>query len=354
MHNHLSSTIFLFALILYPINLYSADFPSNWPWRGINIISSQTTSDDVRFLKSQLNLNSLRLTLKPRFLARSEKIHYTVAWEKTLAWADQIIETCKSENIACIIHISEFPIDPESGLRQDDPSFWNNPVELQKVRSLTAEIASRFKHSGDELAAYQILSEPLVRKQKSNTMPAAWIELQNSIVKTIRDFDPERWICATPGPGGLVEGYENFLPLSHKKIIYTAHMYTPHGFTHEGLGKRPRGLRYPGRYGMQFIDHRYLAKNLSILKQFQDETQVPVWISEFSAVRWAAGSEQYLRDLVMLFNQYSWGWAYHCYNCFDGWDPHYGNQFDARTKHEIMHDDSSTPRWNTLKALFNR
>jgi hypothetical protein len=47
-----------------------------------------------------------------------------------------------------------------------------------------------------------------------------------------------------------------------------------------------------------------------------------MFVGEFSCVRWApAGScPRYLADAVSLFEAENWGWAYHCWRCYQGWD----------------------------------
>ena len=47
-----------------------------------------------------------------------------------------------------------------------------------------------------------------------------------------------------------------------------------------------------------------------------------MFVGEFSCVRWAPGGScpRYLADAISLFEADGWGWAYHCWRCYQGWD----------------------------------
>ena len=40
---------------------------------------------------------------------------------------------------------------------------------------------------------------------------------------------------------------------------------------------------------------------------------------EFSAVAWAPGADQYLRDCISIFEEYGWDWTYHAFREWPGW-----------------------------------
>jgi endoglucanase len=49
---------------------------------------------------------------------------------------------------------------------------------------------------------------------------------------------------------------------------------------------------------------------------------VPMFVGEFSCVRWApeGSCPRWLADAVALFEAEGWGWTYHCWRCYQGWD----------------------------------
>ena len=90
------------------------------------------------------------------------------------------------------------------------------------------------------------------------------------------------------------------------------------------------------------------------LIEFQNKYKKLIWIGEFSAVRWAPGGDDYVRDLIEIFDSHGWGWSYFCYNSFHGWNPDYDNVFDPKApgewvKHYVGHNSN---RWQILKKAY--
>lgn len=336
-----------------------AQAPPNWPWKGVtmsfegNSKEKLTGPEDIALLKKRLNINSVRLSLDVRLYAKRYNVSPDAAWDKNLEWADSMLDACKAANITAILSISQFPIDPALGYIQDSPQFWNNPAQLDEALRRVRLLAEHFKGRGNELGAYEVLNEPLLREGSSVKVPPQWPAMMNDIVSNIRGIDAARWIVLTPGAGGLPSGYKDFTPLKAERIIYGAHEYVPHQFTHQGIGGRPLGYRYPGQMGLKYWDKKALQSYLSPLRSFQKKYSAYIWIGEFSAARWADGAEQYLSDLACIFNTYGWGWAYFNYGGYHGWNPDYdtGYSSDSRSDWTTHYVGESSVRWNTLKQL---
>jgi hypothetical protein len=133
-------------------------------------------------------------------------------------------------------------------------------------------------------------------------------------------------------------------------------MYLPHTYTHQGIHGRKLGYAYPGMASWLFWDKKALEQSLAALRQFQLQYDAPVWIGEFSAVRWAPGAEQYIKDLTSIFKTYGWGWAYHAYQEYHGWNPDYDASFatDAPEDWKKHYVGETSTRWRTLKEIFGR
>ena len=49
---------------------------------------------------------------------------------------------------------------------------------------------------------------------------------------------------------------------------------------------------------------------------------------EFSVINWAKGGDRYLADMIELFEEYGWDWAYHAFREWDAWSiEHEGKAF---------------------------
>lgn len=347
-----------FSLILFSFTGAAlgiqGDPPPAWPWKGVTMNQNATGPQDIDLLVKSLDVNSIRLTLRPRSLALKQKLSPEQAWKATLDWTAAMLDRCKQHHLVGIISMSQFPIDPALGIKQTSPKFWRDPEQLNQVVQLTADLAKRFKDRGPELGAYQIINEPLVRGTGAQR-PGNWPDLIRRIVAAIRNHDPQRYVCVAAGPGGTPDGIRTFQPLSDKHLIYTAHMYLPLAYTHQGVNGRRHGSSYPGQARGRFLDRRFIDRAFENLRLFSKQHHALVYISEFSAVRWAPGAEQYLLDVVdaMLANR--WAFSYHSWGGYHAWSPFYGpddraDRPDARVRH---FRGRMTPRFQTLQRIFN-
>ena len=55
------------------------------------------------------------------------------------------------------------------------------------------------------------------------------------------------------------------------------------------------------------------------VREFQLRHGARIYCGEFSAVAWASGAEEYLRDCIDLFEEYGWDWTYHAFREWPGW-----------------------------------
>ena len=101
-------------------------------------------------------------------------------------------------------------------------------------------------------------------------------------------------------------------------IVYSFHFYEPHEITHQGLPDHPAAVAYPSKAW----DKAQLSQAMNEARRFAAQHKLPMFVGEFSCVRWAPGGScpRYLADAVALFEAEGWGWTYHCWRCYQGWD----------------------------------
>jgi hypothetical protein len=58
---------------------------------------------------------------------------------------------------------------------------------------------------------------------------------------------------------------------------------------------------------------------LAPVREFQKKHKCRIYVGEFSAVSWAPGAENYLRDCIALFAEYGWDWTYHAFREWGAW-----------------------------------
>ena len=158
------------------------------------------------------------------------------------------------------------------------------------------------------------------------------------IIKAIREVDPDTWIVYEVGPGGDWRGFEDLMPLPDPHVVYSAHLYQPGPFTHQGIAATQLqdagllskaqdaiGIKYPGLIGGIYWNRQTLERQLQPVIDFQNKWQVPIFIGEFSVIAWAPveSSTAYLSDLTAIFQKHGWSWTYHAFREYQGWSLEY-------------------------------
>lgn len=340
----------LMATISMPSSVFAdiVKLPPNWPWHGVNISALNGKNTDLVRYKHELNINMVRLHFNNHsFKGMSSKVVINTSFQ----WLDQILDDCAKLGITAVINLDFFPLG-EGAKIKSTPEFWNNQKYRNEMVEVTRKFAAHFKSRGRELAAYDVISEPLVYVDGKARTPNGWVYFQAKLLQTLRQVDSKRWIVFAPGPGGGPEGYKNYVPPIGEKIVWGVHIYVPHSFTHQGIYNWPLGYEYPGVIGSDMWDKNLLKAAFLPVLDFQKKYAGPVWVGEFSAVRWAKGSEQYLRDVTDIFNENNWGWTYFSGLDWHGWHPDFDSEFSTDQDSEKHRVGFKSERWKTLKEIF--
>jgi len=241
---------------------------------------------------------------------------------------DEVLATCEKYGIKVVLDLHS----PPGGRAEDQAQRLFSKRRFQdKLVQVWARIARRYK-GRDSIYAYDLVNEPYEGTVAEGLL--TWHELATKVARKIREFDPGKPVVVEPGPGGGPGGFDEFAPLNLDRVIYSFHVYEPHGFTYQGVNDRPTGVAYPGVVtGLDWNKDR-LREALIPALEFQREFNVPLYIGEFSAVRWAPddGAYRYLRDLIDLFEEYGWDWTYHAFRRWEGWDAELDTDRENRTR----------------------
>ena len=210
------------------------------------------------------------------------------------------------------------------------------------------KIAQRFK--GDRrIYGYDLVNEP----HQTGPAPCSYLHIQRLAAKVIRSVDPDVTIIVAAKGYGHPSGFKTLSPLRMDNVIYQSHCYAPMGFTHQHLrdGERVKVDPYPNPE--KGWDKELIKKELAPVLEFSRKHNAKIFIGEFSAISWAPGAGDYIRDCIDIFDEYGWDWCYHAFREYKGWSVEH--VFKDRVNNRDRYEDSDdNPRLNALLDGFKR
>ena len=238
------------------------------------------------------------------------------------SWVDSRLDNLEDVLKWCAARGMKVCVDlhtPPGGKRAGDRAmnmFFNERFADAFVETWQ-RIAERFK-GNPAIYGYDLINEPIQREPA----PFSYWEVQRRAAEAIRAIDPDAPIIVESNLGCVAESYRYLSPLAMDNVIYQVHLYKPYEYTHQGVWNNPREkggrpLVWPDQSRGWTTDH--LRRVLEPVRKFQEKHHARIYVGEFSAVSWAPGAENYLRDCIALFAEYGWDWTYHAFREWGAW-----------------------------------
>jgi endoglucanase len=216
---------------------------------------------------------------------------------------------------------------------QDKPSFWHNPALRESFVANWEWFATTFQNDPG-LAGLDLMNEPNPPRPSGTAAEAHafWRPLAESAITAIRTAGVTLPIIFEGFGGGQAIGLRDFQPFNDSQVVYSFHLYTPHEITHQRVGSAwPRTIPYPAQQEWQLRDavleaggwdRNRLELALKDVIAFQQRYKLPIYVGEFSCVRWApnGAARRYIGDCLAIFRKYGWSWCYHEFRGWPGWD----------------------------------
>jgi hypothetical protein len=310
--------------------------------------------------------NHVRYMIRTQFQARVQKLTYQQSWEKILNDLPGELDQCKRLGMTAVLCLFELPNDNALNYptgREKLTAFWNDDSNRLLLIKCWQQIAQICKDRDQDIW-FEILNEPLNWADFPKP-PKQWRTWAQQAITAIREIDAKHPVVIEVGPGGLCWAFKDFEPLVDQNIIYATHQYQPHQYTHQGIQNiKQTDLKqayldmhqpWPGEYsdtGGGWWDKSRLRTELKPLIDFQQKHKVRVYISEFSAIKWAPDAEKYLRDSIELYEELGWDWSYHALDEWPGWSLEHTDDFD--TPKEARLSSTLTERAKVVKHFMDR
>jgi hypothetical protein len=284
--------------------------------------------DDLRVLGTEWKANVIRWQIARNF-NRGGTDRDLADYDRWLAGRldelDKALDACRRYGIKVVVDMHETPGGRDAG--NGEPAIFREPQYQDHWVALWEMIARRYK-GNPTIWGYDLINEPVETEPPPEGMPD-YLGAQVRAAKAIRAIDSNMPIFLEGAEGGTPAGYNQLEPVDVPNVIYQVHMYIPFEFTSQGISNDAFGrwtpVAYPGKIGGMVWDMQQLRKALQPVRDFQLAYNVHIYVGEFSAVRWAPGAANYLRDCISLFEEYGWDWTYHAYREWDGWSVELGS-----------------------------
>jgi len=284
------------------------------------MVGMNMRKDDLRTLGRDWNANLVRWQFTWKGFPASPADTATVAeydaWlESELIRLDKALPLCEKYGLMVVVDVHTSPggRDAQNVCRLFHENQWQDYFV-----SMWKKIAQRYR--GKKIIwGYDLVNEPVEGSVPPGLMN--WNQLAAVTAKRVYEIDPDHAIIVEPAPWGGAEAIDNLDIIPLPNIVYSVHMYIPHAFTHQGVNGTKMGFTYPGIINGTHWDKHRLRKILQKVRDFQIDYGVHIFLGEFSAIRWAPGDSAalYLRDLIEIFEEFGWDWAYHAYREWNGW-----------------------------------
>ena len=295
------------------------------------MVSPDVTPADLHVLGGQWHANLIRyqlfwVTPDGRFDGWRDPAAYDAWLEGRLKYLDALLPVCRREGLRVVVDLHTPP-----GGNILLPG-WNWPLFQEKAyqdkfAQVWDKIARRYR-GNPTVWGYDLANEPIEGDVADGVMD--WHALATRTAQAVRKIDPDHAIIVEPGPGGSYDQLPYFAPLPVSGVVYSVHMYEPFSYTSQGVTPDlPMGLAYPGLVGGVRWDRAQMARSLQVVAEYQRHYHVAIYIGEFSAVRWAPGAADWLRDAGSIFEQNGWDWSYHAFREWPGWSVEYGSDKNA-------------------------
>ena len=288
---------------------------SQWrqPFRGVMSPGSDMTEDDFRTLHDWgATLLRFQMTHCP-----SEAVTNVPAWR---AWLDGrldhlehvILPMAGKYGLLVVVDLHNAP----GGRDGHDWRLFDDDVFFNALLDAWRDIATRFK--GDRrIYGYDFANEPFqTRRHKRD-----YWQVQNACAEAVRAIDPDATLIVESNHMDAPYTFSYLSPLAMDNVVYQVHMYDPGTYTHQGVGPGdPLGQTYPGVLDSgEVLNKEWLRRKLAPVREFQRKHQCRIYVGEFSAIAWAHGAGDYIRDCIDIFEEYGWDWTYHAFREWKAW-----------------------------------
>lgn len=298
------------------------------------------------------------------------------------------LDAAEAKGMKVVVTVLSLPGDrwrQFNGAKNDD-RIWNDVEYHKQAAQFWKDLATRLKNH-PAVIGYNLINEPhpetatgfhdfwtqdyLEWYTKVEHTAADLNSLYDTIVKEIRTVDQTTPIIVDSGLYATPWAFAYLKPIDDPNVLYAFHMYEPYEMTSQNK-KKGFTYSYPGNVKVG-NDQTEKEFNRQALKQFVEpvakwasDHDVPanrIIASEFGTNRMVQCADRYMADLISIFNEYGWHWAFYAFreDTWDGMDYELGSEkpnwkyWDAIEKGALpARSKADNPIWNEIKGSLTK
>lgn len=373
----------------------SANSVNNSYWdiqrKGANIFN-QHMSSEIWNEAANANIKIIRLAPdkwrgKERDFLIGNADHYTGLVAEDLIQLKKVLAAADKNGVKVVLTMLNLPGDRWKQLNnnRDDSRLWRDERYQQQAIQFWQDLAKELK-GNPAIVGYNIINEPHPEvafgykdfttqnyqkfSEKVSGTPADLTRFYQKMVDAVRKVDPTTPIILDIGMYADPRSFSYFKPVRGENILYAFHMYEPYDYTNKKLNDGK--YIYPGKMVMG-ANHKIVYMDKGKLQStyfqsvidWQKQYHIPasrIFAEEFGGNRSTKGLDNYFHDLISVFNEHGWHWAFYSFreDAWDGMDYELGSKplgakyWDAIAKGE--HPEVTrvpNPVWKTIKQGLN-
>ncbi|WP_420421136.1 glycoside hydrolase family 5 protein [Simkania sp.] len=280
---------------------------------------------------------------------------FTSINEQDFKMLKSVLDDALSNDVKIVVTLLSLPGSrwAQNNQAEDDLRIWKEEKYRQQAIEFWTSLAELLKDH-QAVVGYNILNEPHPEKlfghedfsqidfQKWHSSIKETLADLNlfyrDLVEAIRQVDRATPIILDTGMYATPWAISYLTPIEDEKVLYSFHMYEPYSYTTRKINKGR--FSYPGIIPISignsetnlppvpnFFNWEYETLNLFLkpIVEWQEKHQIPsrqILVGEFGCDRASKGAQNYLSDLIQIFDNYGWHWAFYSFreDCWDRMD----------------------------------
>ncbi len=313
--------------------------------KGTNIMSHNVTVEDIKAAKNYgikfIRLVPDKFSSSHRDFLIGDADEYNGLIPEDLDALKEILAICQKEDMPVVISMLSLPGSrwKQNNNFQDDLKIWQQEKYKQQAALFWQDLSFALKDH-PIIIGYNILNEPhperifeplnlTINTVNQDEVQIMLHDFYAKVIKHIRLSDEHTPIILDSSSYGDSMTFKELKPHSDKNIIYSFHIYEPYIYTN--LKTNNGQFCYPGIINGKNWDMDTLRDYMSAVNHFQKSNHIPsnrIFAGEFGGHRMTCGLDEYFKDLISIFNDNNWHYAFYAFreDIWDGMDYELGDK----------------------------